>query len=84
MSWEEFNPSDSPGSPEYAQIAIDYWDLVQVRYHMLRALKILQGHDDFILERMKKTREEAALEELEAGHKLNNHLLAEAEHIVEV
>ncbi len=78
MNYEPFDPIGG----EYDQVVMDYWDLIQVRYHMLRALKILRGEEVLMYPDM--TREENAIWELEAGHKLNNHLTAEVEHIREI
>lgn len=73
-------PYDPEGG-HYGDVVLDYWDLVQVRYHMLRALKLLRGEDT--VTRPGLTRMEQAIEELEAGHRLNNHLMAEIEHVEE-
>ena len=72
--------SHDPESQYYNDVVLGYWDLVQVRYHMLRALKLLQG-EAFTHPGM--TPQQHAIEELEAGHRLANHLMAEIEHVKE-
>lgn len=69
------------GDYEDEDIVVDYWDLVQVRYHMLRALKLLRGEGILY---GGTTFEQQAMEELEAGHRLNNHLMAEVQHVREI
>jgi hypothetical protein len=73
--------SYTPDHDACADIVLAYWDLVQVRYHMLRALKLLRGEG---MEYAGMTYEEQAMEELEMGHRLNNHLMAEIEHVKEI
>lgn len=83
MKYEPYERRHDDPDWENQQIVLHYWDLVQVRYHVLRALKVLRGDEDFVLGRRGRTRDAVAIEELEAAHRLNNHLCNEAEFVKE-
>lgn len=69
-----------PAGQHFQDVVLDYWDLVQTRYHTLRALMLLRG-EAFTMPGL--TPQQQAIQELEAGHRLNNHLMAEVEHVKE-